>query len=269
MRVRTFELPSAQDTVRSPSWLGSRARTVVPVFGGAPAVLATPGRAGDLFDGQQAELGIGAHAHPEMHGASMHDPGAPAAGDVAQAAAPAAQVDPAVLIEQEVERRIREIAGRAMDEGRAHGEQVGMQVYQAAAERLEAAARDLICAREQILAGLEKQLLELSVVCAEAIVGREISSEDGYCARVVREALALSGEADETEIRVSSQDHAELAPLLSTLSEENPRAGTLRVIADERISAGCLVETKLARVDGTVAGRLQSVLEAVTAGSEA
>jgi len=80
---------------------------------------------------------------------------------------------------------------------------------------------------------------------------------------LVRQAVGLVVEDDEIIISVSPRDHDLLAPRLEEIASEFPRAGGLVLRADESVEDGCVVDTRLARVDATIANRLHNVADSL------
>jgi flagellar assembly protein FliH len=152
-----------------------------------------------------------------------------------------------------------EALARAVAEGRARGEAEGREAMAQAAARLDALLADLEGARRRLMARAERELVELALVIAGAVLEREIEAEPDYLLRLVRQVVEMVADGDQVEIAVSPRDLELVLAHKDELARESPRAGALLVRADEAIAAGCVVETRLARVDATLATRLRNV----------
>lgn len=185
-------------------------------------------------------------------------------------AAPSVSRDPVEVeleIERRVQKRLSELRGASEREGRAAGEAAGRAELAQAAERLEQVMRELSVARAQLLDAAKLELRRLAVVIAEAILEHELAQHETYAVEAVSRALALVGESEETEIRVSPSDYAAVAQARAQLAEQEPRAGRLVVMADQNVASGCVVQSRSVVVDGTVAARLAEVRRALAEGA--
>jgi len=176
--------------------------------------------------------------------------------------------DPQVLRQQQLERELEAAFIEAAEQGRAQGEAEGLSTYQQAVERLESVVADLLEMPARIYQQTEQQLVELSVSIAKGILGRELADDTDYVLQAVKEALQLLAEAAEIEIRVSAADHDVVNESCAKLVAAAPHGSKLRVRADERIEAGCRVESQVASIDATLNGRLKNVLGAMRRGVE-
>ncbi len=166
--------------------------------------------------------------------------------------------DPAIAQQALFEQRVAEATARGEAEGRERAEAEARARAEADQLRLRELLRDLEDGRERLRAAIEAQVIELALCIAEAVVTRELREDPGYAARLAREGLRLLGDADEVEVVVPP---ASFELVARELGDDDGRR--LRVRADAQIAAGCVLETRLARVDATVAGRLRAIGEAL------
>jgi flagellar assembly protein FliH len=162
-----------------------------------------------------------------------------------------------------LERERLEVLARAEAEGRARGEAAASEQRQQAAARSERLLAGLVDVRRAVLADAQQQLIDLALCVAGAVLNRELRLDRGDLAQLVREAVAMVSDGDEIEIRVAPVDRDPLASQLAELTRDNPRAGTLLITSDEKIDGGCIVETRLARVDATLASRLRNIADSL------
>jgi flagellar assembly protein FliH len=169
----------------------------------------------------------------------------------------AATPDPIDARAREIEAMIDAARTQATAEGRARGEAEGRARWVASIAELRSLAAELAGQQGRLLASLEDLILELTVTIAGVLLERELAEDPRLVARLVEQAVALCGEEESLEVRVPPALHARLGDALAGIASER----TLQLRADPAIAAGCVVETRLARVDATLAGRLRTVLE--------
>ena len=155
---------------------------------------------------------------------------------------------------------MREAQARAEAEGRAHGEAEGRARLEQAAAGVEALLKDLESAGERLVLSLEDRIVDLALSVASTILERELEGDREHLLQVVRQAVALVADGDRIEIRVSPADLALLGDEAAAAAAQ-PGAGRVSLRPDPAVSAGCIVESRLARVDATLAGRLRNVGE--------
>jgi flagellar biosynthesis/type III secretory pathway protein FliH len=183
--------------------------------------------------------------------------------EVASAApAPAvatAAPDPQAVLEQ----RIAEATRQAEEEGRARGEAEGRAAFEEAVERVESILGELSRTRQRVYSTVEAQMIELALCVAGAVLDREIEADRDYVLRLVRQAVGMVADGTEVEVSVSPGDYELIASSVEAITADEPRSGALVVRVDEAIEAGCVVETRIARVDATVATRLRNIATAL------
>lgn len=147
-----------------------------------------------------------------------------------------------------------------LERGLAEGHAEGFAQGQAEVRRLAAQMEGILDNFSRPLDRLENEVVaalsELAVRIAGALVGRAYAADPTLLADLVREALdAVGSGSREIELRLQPDDFNVLAPHLSGL------AG-VRVTPDLSLGRGELrLHSEGVRVDGTIAARLQSVIE--------
>ena len=162
---------------------------------------------------------------------------------------------------QRLEAELEALREAAVAEGFAAGEAAARTQYEELNERLGALLVGLAEGSREALGNMEAALAEIVVAVAQTVIGRQWRSDATYLYPLIQEALSVLGDAEETEIRLSPSDNEALRELAADLATEFPRLGRLRFKSDPEIELGCVVETKLAVVDATLASRLASVRE--------
>jgi len=152
--------------------------------------------------------------------------------------------------------------------GRAEGHAEGLATGTAEARRMVAQIEGILDSFTRPLARLDGEVAEaladLAVRIAGTLIGRAYVADPTLLADLVREALDAVGSGHrEMELRLHPDDFGVLAPHLAGLDG-------VRLTVDSALGRGELrLHSESVRIDGTLAARLQSVLEATLASSTA
>jgi len=126
-----------------------------------------------------------------------------------------------------------------------------------------AGAVALGAAREQVLAAAERELIELAVTIASAIIEREVAIDPALQGTLARAALEAIGDAGNATLRASEQAHDAIVAALGGshvvadgVHVEIKRDATLQGL-------GCVLDSDSVRVEGRVTERLRAVLRAL------
>ena len=151
-------------------------------------------------------------------------------------------------------------------EGFARGHAEGLASGQGEVRRMVAQIEGILDSFTRPLARLDGEvadaLTDLAVRIAGTLIGRAYVADPTLLADLVREALDAVGSGHrEMELRLHPDDFGVLAPHLAGLDG-------VRLTVDSALGRGELrLHSESVRIDGTVAARLQSVLEATLADS--
>ena len=154
----------------------------------------------------------------------------------------------------------------AHEEGYARGHAEGLAAGQAEVRRMVAQIEGVLDGFTRPLARLDAEVTEalsdLAVRIAGTLLGRAYLVDPTLLADLVREALdAVGSGTRELELRLHNDDFGVLAPHLAGLDG-------VRLVVDGALGRGELrLHSESVRIDGTIASRLQSVLEATIATS--
>ena len=176
-------------------------------------------------------------------------------------------VEPALPPPPSVEE-LQALEQAAHDEGYARGHAEGLASGTGEARRMVAQIEGILDSFTRPLARLDGEVAEaladLAVRIAGTLVGRAYVSDPTLLADLVREALDAVGSGHrEMELRLHPDDFGVLAPHLAGLDG-------VRLTVDASLGRGELrLHSESVRIDGTLAARLQSVLEATLASSTA
>jgi len=170
---------------------------------------------------------------------------------------------------QQLERAAQaEARAEAEAEGFAQGEAAGRADWEERIRRLDEVVDDLCDVRRRIFASMESEMKDLALHVARAVLERVRRGDTSYVEGLVRQAMDLVADEDDIVISVAPQDRELLASRLEQIALDYPRAGGLAVREDAGIGYGCMVDTRLARVDATLAGRLASIADALNGGDD-
>jgi flagellar assembly protein FliH len=155
---------------------------------------------------------------------------------------------------------LEQLAEAARREGYAHGYEEGLRQardeQQAAVVRVAALVGAARAEATELVRGLERQVVELSLALAEKLVAREIRIDPGLVLGVVASALDEAREATVVRVLVSSPDYPLVAEHWAELDRSAMGQACL-LVADERIEpGGCLIETTTGQIDAQPATRL-------------
>lgn len=149
-------------------------------------------------------------------------------------------------------------------EGFARGLSDGLAAGQADIRRTMAQIEGILDGFTRPLARLDREvadaLADLAVRIAGTLLGRAYAADPSLLTELVREALdAVGSGSREIELRLHPDDFGVLAPHLAGLDG-------VRLTMDGALGRGELrLHSESVRIDGTLASRLQSCLEAVLA----
>ncbi len=163
----------------------------------------------------------------------------------------------------QVEQQLAEAMAQAQAEGFARGEVEGRAAWEERAANLDQVVAEMVEVRRKIFGAMTTQMQELALGVAREVLKRELTQDPEYVVDLVRQAVELVVEEDEIIISVSPQDHALMSARMDEIASNFPRAGGLVLRADESVENGCVVDTRLARVDATLANRLHNIADSL------
>lgn len=177
--------------------------------------------------------------------------------------------------EAEAERLIEQARARAKEEAEAIAEEAWQRGY---AEGMEAAAvqsrtrleeaekirQDAAEEYEEILAGMEADILELALKIARKAVAGELETNRDVILQLVRSALEECSEKKGAVIRVSPSDYEYLNENMDRLAQLTEGADEFDIRPDSAMNPGdCTIETPLGSVDAGAGTRLDKMEEAL------
>lgn len=164
----------------------------------------------------------------------------------------------------EAARKVKEAYEKGLEKGEAAGRQQFEESIAASSEALCAAADAMREAREHFLQSLEPEVVALSKLVAERVLGREIRCDGDLIVETVRRALAKIIDRQRLLVQIHPDDHEALRAHEVTLLEEFDGIDVYRVEPDESIApGGCIVVSDVSQVDARMDTLLNSVLQAL------
>ncbi len=133
---------------------------------------------------------------------------------------------------------------------------------QALEQKLVVAVGALGEVRRELLEASERDLVQLAVVIAEKVVGRELATDPALVARWARRGLEILREQDQLKVVVSNDIAAAVPPEAWMGADGQP----FEPVVDPKLPPGsCEVRGEFSRIDASAAARLRSVAEALGA----
>ncbi|MBI1282041.1 MAG: F0F1 ATP synthase subunit B [Anaerolineaceae bacterium] len=152
--------------------------------------------------------------------------------------------------------------GKAVEEGRARGDEVAKQIEadaRAEAERIRAEARTAAAAeRDQQLAGLRGQIAAISLAATQKLIGAALDDKkakslvDGFFTDVPKDALKLGGDVE--VVSAMPLDDAEQAKAKKAIAADN-----ISFVVDPNILGGLIVRSGDRVIDGSVRSGLNDL----------
>ena len=183
-------------------------------------------------------------------------PYAPRVHMVPPAAAPMAPAD--------VDAHIAALEREAFTKGYAAGERAGLE---AGARRADAMLRrmaqtieDISRLRKTMVHQTERQMVQLALLLARRVVGRELSLDTELVAAMAHVALERLGESAPATIRLNPEDYAGIVLLRGEAWE-----GSLVTITPDPAlpRGGCVVDSEFGRVDASIEAQLGELSRAL------
>jgi flagellar biosynthesis/type III secretory pathway protein FliH len=152
----------------------------------------------------------------------------------------------------------REIAAARADAERAARAAVAAEA-EVTLHRYLGTIKALDRAVQQVARPPVNEVVELAMIVAQEIIGRELASDRSRVATAIEDALSQAGDEHQgAVVRVNPED---LAYVHANHGERFPG---VELIADPRLqSGGCVVETSRAVVDASIEARMAAVRRAV------
>jgi len=152
------------------------------------------------------------------------------------------------LLPEELEALKRQAFEEGVQAGMGRGEEEANTKLQVMQKGMQTVLQDLAQQITQNLRGIEKNAAELALGVAEKMVGYAVEINPEYIGQLVKEALTHAGSAAIKKVRVSPQD-MEFIEIVGIPKQLVEMKGEWTFEKDDRIKAGCVVETSAGEID--------------------
>ncbi len=176
----------------------------------------------------------------------------------------------AAKIVQQAHQQAEQVRRQAEAAGRAAAEQAA----QVALEKkvaghvgnfilaLEQLVSETSIARSEWLERWEQSALAVAAAIAERIIRREIKRQPEISQQWISEALRLAAGAADVTLHLNPSDYELLGDHAEQLAQSLGKLAPTSVVADPTITAGgCVVETRLGRIDQQIESQLARIQE--------
>ncbi len=116
----------------------------------------------------------------------------------------------------------------------------------------------------QSLQAMERSVVELALMVAEAVISEEVRRDKSVVIAQVKKALESLRGADTMTVRINTDDYDGLMRAKSSLIIDPSKASRLTLIADESVEpGGCVVESSLGSIDAQLRTQLTKIADAM------
>ncbi len=162
------------------------------------------------------------------------------------------------------EIRLASIEREAFAKGYEQGERAGLEAGSARTEamlrQLTQTIEELAHLRKAMIRQTEEQMVRLALAMAKRVVRREIALDKDFALAMARVALDRLGERTSTSIRLHPDDFA----VAAGRQVEEWAGAHVSVVSDAAVTrGGCVVESDLGMVDGTIEAQFDEIARAV------
>jgi flagellar assembly protein FliH len=164
---------------------------------------------------------------------------------------------------QEAERNAEQAMEEAWQRGYAEGMEAARLQNEGILAEAEEIRRSASEEHDSIMAGMEAEIVELSLEVARKVVSAELAVNDKVILQLVKEAMDNCSAKDGAVLRVSPEDYKALDESREMLLSTAEGADSLDIRKDSTLGRGdCIVETSFGSVDAGVETRLGKIEEA-------
>jgi len=165
---------------------------------------------------------------------------------------PGADVD--LDLEAEIARR----------KGLAEGISTAEQAYREKLARLDALAASLAVERQEFFDRIEPELVRLSIVIAEKVIGRELEVAPETVLDIVRSAMKRLRERETLRLSVNPRDLDTVKNARDDLISAVDGVRKLEVVEDRRVDpGGCVIESPSGTLDARIRTQIDEVSRAL------
>lgn len=163
--------------------------------------------------------------------------------------------------------KLARIEKEAYEKGFEQGQKDGLALEEKKisemARELEALFTSLKELKAQIYYESERELLKLSMILAQKIIGQEVKTDREIICNTIRSAMNLLADKRKVKININPDDMEEVIKLLPDLAKMT-RGGQFQLTEDRSIGkGGCILETGFGKINATVEDQLAMLGEEI------
>ena len=176
-------------------------------------------------------------------------------------------------IVQQAHQQAEQVRRQAESAGRAAAEQTAQRIFdEKMAERLASftAALDQLVAetndaKAEWLRRWEQSAVAVAAAMAERLIRRELERDPEITLGWVREALQMAANSAEVTLHLSPADYSLLGSRAKQLAQSLSGLAPTIIVSDPSVSrGGCVVQTRLGRIDQQIESQLARLEEELT-----
>lgn len=165
--------------------------------------------------------------------------------------------------EEEALERVQSIENEAMKKGFENGYEEAKRIYEDLLQEAEGIKKNAINEYNEVMAGVEKDAVEMVLEIARKVIGQEISLNKESILEQIKQALEKCSNRQDITIKVSTQDYDFLMDNKEKLLSMIEGIENLEVKKDPALKTGdCLVETSFGSIDAGIQTKLKKIEEA-------
>lgn len=166
------------------------------------------------------------------------------------------------VAENEAVQRIKIIEDEARQKGFEKGYEEAKSIYEDLLSEAEFIKEHSNIEYSEVMAGIEKDALEIIMDVARKVIGEEITLNKEHLVFLVGEALGKTSNREDITVKVSAQDYDYVVDNKEKLLSVVEGIGNLDVKRDPALKPGdCLVETSYGSIDAGVETKLRKIEE--------
>ncbi len=178
-----------------------------------------------------------------------------------------AEIEAERLLEQarlKAEKEAADIAEEAWQRGYAEGMEAAAEQNRSILEEAEGIRQNAAEEYDNIIAGMEEDILELVIKVARKAVAGELSANRDVILQLVSSALSECSNKNGAVVKVSTADSEYLTENRERLAAVAEGAAGLEIKPDSTMKTGdCIIETPLGSIDAGAGTRLAKMEEAM------
>jgi flagellar biosynthesis/type III secretory pathway protein FliH len=167
-----------------------------------------------------------------------------------------------MVFRYEMDLAVHNAFTRGYEQGIGEGEAKAEQIISEVGEQMDRVVNDLTQQINDELIRVEKELLTFTIDFVHKLVNYAVEVNPEYILEVLKEALAATGAAKITEVRVSPAD-LEFIQLMGVAEALIAQGEEWQFVADPTVLNGCIVETSSGNVNAILEDSFQRLKDKI------